>query len=200
MRFIAVDSFSGYTIAIPITSKKVLTLLQALDQTIIHPFGSPTIGIRLDNESALATTRAETWAAIHNTHFIRTSPNYPHTNSCAEIRVGHIKQLLRKNIVNQDPRYWVAWLPHLSHSLNTSPFRNNLPPEKIMFGCLTQQPYHLICKESSDEKDLQQVFNDAWNKTRESRPHTDHKRSPRQHCKKLSKSATQFWSELYITT
>jgi hypothetical protein len=132
---LAVDTFTGYIQICPLADKTSKSLLQAIDQMIIRPFGVPKY-LRSDNEISLwNSTEFYNYLQPLGVTFIPTSVASPWSNGHAERAIRTIKEGLRKfllqeHIVPQWDQYISLFVQ--AHNQSVSVFGHS--PESLMFG------------------------------------------------------------------
>ena len=138
---LAVDVFTGFIQICPLKDKTSKSLLNAIDQTIIRPFGIPKM-ILSDNETGLRnSTEFFKYLEPLGIKFVPTSVASPWSNGHAERSIRTIKDGLRKFM--QQEQIFSRWDEYLSifvqsHNQSTSVYGHS--PEALMFGY--QKPTH----------------------------------------------------------
>ena len=138
---LAVDVFTGFIQVCPLKDKTSKSLLNAIDQTIIRPFGIPKM-IRSDNETGLwNSTEFFKYLEPLGIKFIPTSVASPWSNGHAERSIRTIKEGLRKFM--QQEQIFSRWDEYISifvqaHNQSASVYGHS--PETLMFGY--QKPIH----------------------------------------------------------
>ena len=132
---LAVDVFTGFIQVCPLKDKTSKSLLRAIDQTIIRPFGVPKM-IRSDNETGLwNSTEFFKYLEPLGIRFVPTSVASPWSNGHAERSIRTIKEGLRKFM--QQEQIFSRWDEYISifvqaHNQSASVYGHS--PETIMFG------------------------------------------------------------------
>ena len=145
MVMIAVDYFTGYLQAVPLTDAKSKTLIDAIKHNIILPFGKPQV-LRSDQQISMAHSKQFTdFLTEYNIQLLSTASASPASNGLAESGVKAFKHTLRKlshqeGMLNE----WDMLLPHLvaAHNSSTSVYGHS--PEELFFGSRIPQANELL--------------------------------------------------------
>jgi hypothetical protein len=131
---LAVNLFTGFIQLTPIKSRSTEHLQQAILETIIRPFGAPSI-LRSDQEGGLAKSQAfSSYMEELGVRVIPTSTAAPWSNGHAESSVKTIKECLRKWFQQEWHKDWSTNLHLLTHSHNRSASVYGFSPEELSFG------------------------------------------------------------------
>ena len=132
---LAIDLFTGYIQIHPIKHKDVQSLIDAIESTIIRPFGIPKF-LRSDNEASLLTS-PEFYKYLEpmGTKFIPTSVASPWANSHAERAIRTIKEAARNFLLQEKVTdNWDKYTKYFTNGHNQSASVYNYSPETLMFG------------------------------------------------------------------
>jgi hypothetical protein len=131
---LAVDMFTGFVQLTPIKSRSSENLQQAILESIIRPFGPPSI-LRSDQEGGLARSQAlSSYLEELGVKVVPTSSSAPWSNGQAETTVKTIKQCLRKWCQQERHKDWTKNLHLFTHSHNSSTSVYGFSPEELFFG------------------------------------------------------------------
>lgn len=141
----AVDDFSNFTLAIPLTNTTSEELIKAIRNHIIGPFGIPKF-IRSDEQPGIYNSKeffnffSETGIELQ-----ATAVASPFSNGRAEATIKIFKHAARKyfyhhNCLNK----WDEHAPIIAATINSSINTYGYAPEEIMFGHRLENNYALI--------------------------------------------------------
>ena len=132
---LAIDLFTGYIQIHPIKTRRVEDLIEAIEATIIRPFGIPKF-LRSDNEVSLLTS-PEFYKYLEpmGIKFLPTSVASPWANSHAERAIRTVKDAARNFLLQEkDKENWDKYTKYFTAGHNQSTSVYNYAPESLMFG------------------------------------------------------------------
>jgi len=142
---IAVDDFSNYIIAIPLTSTTSQELIKAIKNHIISPFGIPKF-IRSDEQPGIYNSKE--FFTFFNELGIQlqaTAVASPFSNGRAETTIKIFKHAARKYFYQQNCiSNWDEHVPIITTALNSSINSYGFAPEEIMFGHRLENRFALV--------------------------------------------------------
>jgi len=143
--FLAVDDFSNYIIAIPLTSATSEELIKAIKNHIISPFGIPKF-IRSDEQPGIYNSK-EFFAFFQELgiELQATAVASPFSNGRAETTIKIFKHAARKYFYQrQCITKWDEHIPIITTALNSSINSYGFAPEEIMFGHRLENRFALV--------------------------------------------------------
>jgi len=175
--FIAIDMFTNYIQAIPIPTKSTKSIIKAIMDTIITPFGYFKI-LRCDNEAGIQNSTDFTqFATKYNFEILPTSSAAPWSNGAAERAVQTIKKALKAfSIHEQNIPNWDKNLHHIVIAHNNSIGKYGFSPEEIHFGFKKSSPTDLIQTFSDDltqEEYMEFILSKAEDSRKQMRERSD---------------------------
>ena len=193
---LAVDLFTGYIQICPMRNRKTETLIEAIRNTIIKPFGIPKF-IRSDNEPGLARSK-EFFAFLQplGTKFFPTSIGSPWANGHAErsirtIKEGAKKFLMQENLIDQ----WDTCDEFFTNAHNSSTSVYGYSPEELMFATKIPQASDLLrfwpTFESHSEY-VEKIFPIAEKNRNEAQARADNKKDQNRSYKNQSRVDKKF--------
>ena len=132
---LAVDLFTGYVQLCPIKDRTTKTLINAIQRTIINPFGIPKF-LRTDEEPGLFRSQ-EFYDFLKplGTKFMPTSVGAPWANSNAERSIRTIKEAMRKFFLQEKvEEKWDQYAHFFTNAHNRSTGIYGFAPEELMFA------------------------------------------------------------------
>jgi hypothetical protein len=142
---LAVDLFTGYIQLCPIKDRTTKTLIEAIQKTIINPFGIPKY-LRTDEEPGMFRSQ-EFYDFLKplGTKFLPTSVGAPWANSNAERSIKTIKQAMRNYFLQEKVEdKWDEYAHFFTYTHNRSASIYGFAPEQLMFGERTPNASDLL--------------------------------------------------------
>ena len=174
---IAVDEFSQYITAVPMTSRETNEVIQAIASAITIPFGPPKV-IVSDNESAIKSTQCENFMDFCGTQLTFTSPHSPWTNK-AERAIRKIKTIMRTD--EDQLKNWNQKLTVIIDIINNQPLEQSLAsPADILFRNKYNSEIWNNIKGSKTEEQIIQYTNIRRAKAEKIREHRNKHRKDRE--------------------
>ena len=131
---LAIDLFTGYIQVCPMPDRTSESLINAINNTIMRPFGIPKF-IRSDNEPGLQSTEFYDFLTSLGVEFIPTSVGSPWANGHAERGIRSIKEGLRKFLMQEKvSANWDKYINLFTQAHNQSTSIYGYSPEELMFA------------------------------------------------------------------
>ena len=127
------DNFSKFCILRGLMNKKPLSIIEALKE-IFTTFGPPQI-LQTDNGKEFVNKDVKHYLEMFNIKHVRGAPYHPQSQGSVERANGHVKNMLRKYILENDNATIKFVLPILQYTKNTWENRTiKMSPFKAVFG------------------------------------------------------------------
>ena len=134
----AIDHLTGWAEAIPIPSKKALTVQEAFMDHIVARYGIPTT-IITDNGGEFVNKPFRKWTQEFGIEHRRTSPYNPRSNGMAEKFNGNIQKILLK-LTGGDEKKWSKYLSQALYGYRISQGPGGLSPYQAVYGKKARLP------------------------------------------------------------
>jgi len=166
---IAVDDFSNYMVTHPLINASTKSLIEAITQSIITPFGCPHY-IRSDEQPGLYNSKEFfQFLSYHHIELLATAVASPFSNGRAETHIKIFKHSARKFFYqHKSIEKWDENLHFISNALNQSVNSFGFTPEEILFGYKVERDTgHLISTEGQTDEQIVKDIVDKAEKNRE---------------------------------
>ncbi len=142
---IAVDDFSNYMVPYPMADATTNSLIEAIQQSIITPFGCPQY-IRSDEQPGLYNSKEfYRFLTSNKIDLLATAVASPFSNGRAESHIKIFKHSARKFFhQHKSIKKWDQNLHFIANAINQSVNTFNSSPEEIMFGYRIPRELELI--------------------------------------------------------
>jgi len=151
---IGVDDFSNYIVTHPLMDASTVSLINAIKQSIISPFGCPQY-IRSDEQPGIYNSKEFfKFLSYHKIDLLATAVASPFSNGRAESHIKIFKHSARKFFYHHKSiDQWDENLHFISNALNQSVNTFGFSPEEIMFGYRMERQFQppVNLEETTDE-------------------------------------------------
>lgn len=127
-----IDHLTGWSEAIPIASKKAVTVQQAFMENIVARYGLPTVLIS-DNGGEFTSGNFEKYLKEFGVSHHLTSPYHPQANGMTERFNGTIQKLLLK-LTGGNARLWSKYLAEALYAYRITQGPSGISPYQAVFG------------------------------------------------------------------
>jgi len=146
----AVDHLTGWSIAVPIASKKSATVWQAFNEHLVAVYGIPAVLVT-DNGGEFTHKAFEAWLKEMGIRHHLTSPYNPQANGACERFNGTLQKLLLK-LTGGDSRKWTHFLAEALYAYRIAPTPSGPSPYQAIFGQKPRLPRALGGTPSQSER------------------------------------------------
>ena len=141
---LAADYYTGFIQCIPLQNKEAPTLIKAIEDHLIRPFGKPKF-FRSDEESGIYNSdKFYDFCKRYGIQLLATAQSSPSSNGLAEVSIRNIKTALRKFIQQEHIDEWDLLLTDVINAHNSSISVYGHSPEEALFGYRIPNPTDLL--------------------------------------------------------
>ena len=142
---LAVDMYTAFVLCIAMPDRKSETLIKAIRDHIILPFGTPKV-LRSDEEGSMYNSRVfYKFLQTHNIKLLPTARASPFSNGLAETSIKSIKHAVRKIILQEKwSDVWDEYLSFFVEAHNNSVSVDKISPAELQFGFRSPTSVDLI--------------------------------------------------------